>query len=947
MEHRIRMLGLKPILCLLSLCYVGFVAAQERAGVPYPEELQLQQAIMDAALDLDPLDYVDPLQPIQVEKPEGVISSEQSELEKIATEALRPVTLEEEISDQGLSDDLEQYGYDLFRTAPSTFAPVAGIPVPADYLVGPGDQFILQIFSSADTRYELTVTREGSLLVPEIGDVQVAGLTFLETKTVITERIQSSRIGSKVVLTLAKLQSIQVMIVGEAEKPGTYTVSGLSSLLNTLVATGGVKRTGSLRSIQVRRNNSIVAVFDLYEVQMRGRAGANIFLRNGDIIFVPPIGPTVSIAGEVLRPAIYEIKSEETVAEVVELAGGLLHTADKSKTQLERVTNSGSYTLVQAALAGESAMTPIKSGDLIRVFPVVDKMERVVLLVGNVLSPGGYEWTEGMTVSDLVSRSALRQGTDLSIGLIERENTDLKKTEVLYFNPSDAIESKKSPLDTVLMPRDKVWIFDTSRPRAKVLSDVVNEIERETAWSSLPEVVTVLGSAKFAGKFPLQLGTRIRDFLRLSGGFNAGLDREYVLLVRTEPVTNHMEFIHLDLSTEVSGPDYNPVLLPSDKIYLFDKQSSRSNLLSTDLETLRSQTRYGEASPIVEISGAVTAPGLYPLTPGMRVKDLIKAAGGMREKAFGLRAQLARQKGLNGEFTEIEQYSISLRNSSEALDGLSTVLKPYDSLVLRQKPEWIGSPKKVTITGEVLYPGTYEVDKRQTLCGLVSQVGGFTEDAYLFGTVFARESVRKREQEAINRLHRQLDDLAAQVHLSPGVEKDTKLPVNKGALDTFRVIRSLKPEDALGRMVIDIEKAVSNCDEAFDVVLEDGDSIFVPPLLSEVSVVGEVYFPTSHQYRPDRGTYDYINLSGGTKELAQREHAYIVQANGEVLSMRSVASTWGWLLSPKNLKVTPGSTIYVPLSVDRINGREFAESWIDIVYKLTISAASVDFLFGR
>lgn len=142
-----------------------------------------------------------------------------------------------------------------------------------------------------------------------------------------------------------------------------------------------------------------------------------------------------------------------------------------------------------------------------------------------------------------------------------------------------------------------------------------------------------------------------------------------------------------------------------------------------------------------------------------------------------------------------------------------------------------------------------------------------------------------------------------------------------------------------------MENAVTKCDESSDIVLENGDRIIVPKFQDEVSVVGQVYFPTSHKYRSDRAVLDYINLSGGAKELAQREHAYIVQANGEVMTVRSRASTWGWLLSPSNVKVTPGSTVYVPLSVDRINGREFAQSWVDLIYKLTLSAASINYLF--
>ncbi|MBT8440196.1 MAG: SLBB domain-containing protein, partial [Gammaproteobacteria bacterium] len=380
-------------------------------------------------------------------------------------------------------------------------------------------------------------------------------------------------------------------------------------------------------------------------------------------------------------------------------------------------------------------------------------------------------------------------------------------------------------------------------------------------------------------------------------------------------------------------------------IYVFDHEIDRVELIKADIERIKKQTGYGDLSPIVRVAGKVVKPGTYPLVPGMRVKDLLVAAGGMKEDAYGLNASLSRHELVNGEFSKTENITVKLQDSSAYSFNAEAILHPYDHLVLREKPEWNSKPKLVQIDGEVLYPGQYQVGKRDTLCSLVQRAGGFTEDAYLFGSVFLRESVRKREQEAMNRIFDQLDDLLVDVHISPGYGKDQKLPVNKNAHDLQKVIRQLKRPQAVGRMVIDVETAVKNCDEVADLVLEDGDRFIVPSYKEEVSVVGQVYHPTSHQYRDERAAFDYINLSGGTKEFAAREHMYIVQANGEVMTARSSVSGWGWLRSPTNVKVTPGSTIYVPLSVDRINSREFAQSWVELVYKLAISAASLKFVF--
>jgi len=954
MNH-VSSLGFKPLAIFLlfsSLASITNAATNLRQGVLEPEVQQRLRAISAAAEIAKEDSLPEPEVETAVDKLEILIpiDAEPSPIEKNAEEALAPPSLEDQILDQSIATTLEQFGYNLFTTIPTTFAPVEGIPVPPDYIVGPGDNFLVQIFSAADLQYSLVVTREGKLLVPEVGDIQVAGLTFEEAKLLIRKTLEQSRMGVKSVVTLANLHTIQIMLVGEVIQPGSYTVSGLSTLVNTLITTGGIKRTGSLRSIEVKRGGKVVATLDLYELLLRGDTSGNIYLRQGDVIFVPPIGPVVSIAGEVVRPAIYEIKTEESVSEIVKLAGGVLPTAALDKTQVERISAQGGYTLLQAGLDGEQALLPIKSGDLIRVFPVINQMDRVVLLEGNVLTPGGYQWQPDMRISDLIAdRSILRQGTDMKIALVERENRNAKNTEVIYFNLQRALDAPESASDLILEPRDRVRIFDIGSPRAAPLNRIVTKIRQQTPSGQRSSVVELKGAIRHAGTYPLEQGSRLLNVLAYGGGVGSRVDKNYSLVVRSSRETGFIEFISISLNQafEATNGDHNPVIEPNDRIYLFDDQSNRAEVIKEDIAALISQSNREQRSLVVEVSGTVKSPGRYPLTPGMRIKDLITAAGGLKEESFGAAATLARQIELADEFSRTDQIPISLTTSDPMLDGPSLVLQPADHLMLRQKPDWITKPKRVTVKGEVIYPGTYEVDKNETLCGLVQKVGGFTEKAYLFGSVFTRESVRQREQEALNRIYRQLDDLLADVHLSPGKDKDTKLPVSQSTLDTFRVIKELQPEKAAGRLVIDVESAVNRCDEVADLLLEDGDQLYVPAYQEEISVVGQVYFPASHQYRSDRGALDYINLSGGTKELAQREHAYIVQANGEVMTLRSMASTWGWLLAPSNVKVTPGSTIYVPLSVDRINGREFAESWVDLVYKLTLSAASVDFLFNR
>lgn len=941
-------LSLGLLLCTQAIAQGIEPIGYSRAGVLLPQDTQLSSAVQAAARVQDaPLDAPS----VDLAIPNNILlvpEEEPSEIEQDIQEALDPVTLEERIQQQVVQRDIEQFGYDIFSLTPTTFAPVESIPVPPDYSIGPGDTFVIRVFGAIDVEYRLVVTRDGALLVPEIGELQLAGLTFSEAKTLISNEIASARVGAKAIVTLAELHTLQVLMVGEVPRPGTYTISGLSTLLNTLITTGGVKRSGSLRNIQVRREGNIVAQMDIYNVLLKGFDQDNIHLRQGDIVFVPPIGNTVGIAGEVNRPAIYELKDETTVDEVLALAGGLQAAAAKQKTHIERISEAGSKTLVSADLSNDGGLTKVKNGDMIRIFPVLNKMEDVVLIGGHVLEPGGYQWRNNMYLSELLGNErALRQGVDYSTGIIIRESSKSKRTSVQYFNLGMAMQRPTSSSDPKLQARDEVIVFDTNSARSGILQGAVKKIIAQSTPDNPPAVYELAGAVRHKGVYPLQLGTRLLDSLVIGGGIQAGTDLSYALLVRKNPYTEHIEFIQLDLNRARRQPngDHNPILQAEDKIYLFDNSIDRAAVIAGDIDKLRKQTAYGEFAPVVTLTGKAKFPGNYPLIPGMRLKDLIQAGGGLTEDAFGRAASLSRRELIEGEFSVVDHADVKLSESAEDGYDANMILQPYDFVVLREKPEWFNTPRIVSIEGEVLYPGKYQVQKGETLCSLVRRAGGFTENAYLFGSVFTRESVRLREQEALDRIFDELDDRLMDVHLSPGFDKDTKLPITKGATDTLRVYQQLKRQKAAGRMVVDVEQAVNQCHETPDFVLENGDRLLVPRFKEEVSVVGQVYYPSSHMFRDDRAVFDYINLSGGMREFAQHEHVFIVQANGEVVSTRTELSTWGWALKPRNLVVTPGSTIYVPLSLDRINGREFAQSWADLVYKISISAASLDFLF--
>lgn len=235
-------------------------------------------------------------------------------------------SLQEEGATTTTNTELEQFGYSLFAGSPTTFAPATNIPVPANYIMGPGDTVIIQLYGQQNVTHELVITREGTLLLPEIGPIAVSGLSFDDLRAQIDEIVSTQLIGQQAAVTLGNLRSIRIFVLGEAFRPGSYTVSGLSTMTNALFVSGGITNVGSLRNIQLRRLGETIAELDLYDLLLEGDTSADQRLLPDDVLFVPPIGPTVAVSGEVIRPAIYEIKDEATTLEVLMLAGTYLHT---------------------------------------------------------------------------------------------------------------------------------------------------------------------------------------------------------------------------------------------------------------------------------------------------------------------------------------------------------------------------------------------------------------------------------------------------------------------------------------------------------------------------------------------------------------------------------------------------------------------------------------------
>lgn len=865
------------VICLLALIAVVSSAVSARTPAPISEQLQLLQQLSpeqraEALRLLQKKDKGMPTRPYPVSEPQIVkprsVQGESAQTEETAGDVLDQPDLATRREAEVAREALKQFGYDLFAGTPTTFAPATDIPVPLNYVVGPGDTVQVQLFGKENAEYALTVTREGELQFPGIGPITVAGLTFREMKAMLSERIARQMIGVKASITMGPLRSIRVFVLGDAYRPGSYTVSALSTMTNALFYSGGIRRIGSLRDIQLKRAGKIVTRLDLYDLLLRGDTSGDTRLQPGDVIFVPPIGKTAGIAGEVRRPAVYELRKEKTVRELLEMAGGLLPTAYPQAAQIERIGPGGGRELLDLDLRRKEGLdTRLRNGDVLRVYSVLEKMENIVLLSGHVERPGGYQWRKGMRLTDLIpSVDDLLPKPDLDYVLIRRELPPDRRIQVFSARLGAALQHPESEDNVYLRPRDRVIVFSLPNPDPNdVLSDSGLLVERE---EEAPSVQIDRSIAQRPGED--QSGAVVTD-------------RREVL---------------------------RPILLE-----------------------LRQQASLGKPARVVEIGGRVRAPGQYPLEPGMRISDLIRAAGGLHEAAYVLEAELTRYEIVDGKHRETEHIPVPLAALQAGDASADILLRPHDHLTIREIPQW-GEQEVVEVAGEVRFPGRYPIRRGETLRQLLQRAGGLTDQAFPDGAVFLREELRRKEQAQMDQLAAQLEADLAALQLSERADDSGK---GKDAAPLARsLLAQLQRTKAAGRLVIDLPGLLRGEARAeHDVLLRGGDKLFVPRKTQEVTVIGEVHYPTSHIYSPDMRRDDYIDLSGGFTYKADKKRVYIVRANGSVAA--SSASVW---FGRAGQEIRPGDTIVVPLDAERLRPLTLWTNISQILYQLGVAAAA-------
>ena len=548
---------------------------------------------------------------------------------------------------------LKPFGYDLFEGVPSTFAPVSDIQVPLDYIIGPGDNFNVLLYGNEPSNYELTVERDGRINFPKLGPIIVSGMTFSAARAAIEQRVSGQIVGAHVSVTMGELRSIRIFVLGEAEKPGSYTVGGLSTMTNALFVSGGVKKIGSLRNIELKRNGHLVTTLDLYDLLLHGDTSSDRQLIAGDVIFIPPIGRTVSVYGAVRRPAIYELKTEKTVAQAVDLAGGLLPDADEKTGQLERILQSRLREMQNIDLtvpAGRSM--ELANGDKLRIPSIRPTLENSVKLSGYVFRPGEFEYHAGLRLSDILSFDELRPNADLHYIMIRRLVPPEERVQVVSADLQRALNSRGSAADPELRPRDEIIVFNLSSSRERILEPIIRDLELQANPDSPEQIVSIDGRVKAPGRYPLEPAMHVSDLIRAGGSLEDAAYRGQAELTRYQVV---------------DGDARQTELIPVNLAAIWRGDTAADlQLKPYDVLVIKPIAMWMEPGNI-ELKGEVRFPGTYPIHQGETLSSVLQRAGGLTPSAFAEGAVFIREELKKREQDQLEILATRLQSDLAAL----------------------------------------------------------------------------------------------------------------------------------------------------------------------------------------------------------------------------------------------------------------------------------------
>jgi len=814
---------------------------------------------------------------------------------------------------KNLNVKLQQFGYNFFSGKPRL---ALSIPVDKSYVLGPGDELFLYVIGNPpgvdlSRITKLIVDREGKIYIPGLGVFYVWGMTLGEAENLI-----SKSLGTNIKLTVGRLRTFPVYVSGEVRRPGAVVVTGVNTVIDAIMMAGGIQKSGTLRDVIVTRKTSkgLKCIhIDFYKLLLEGKP-IDMKLKDGDVIFVSSIGKVAGIAEKVKRPAIYELKGNETVEDLIKMAGGLLPSSYKYKVVIQRYKNNRFLEVIEGTLDDRKFTSQqIKDGDLVVIKQVVSVPQNAVSIDGYTTYPGLYEYKEGMKLSELLKPDLFFIDSNMKFALIERRYPPGSIPSYITFSPEDVLSGKE---DVTLRPADKITLYRFGETQ-------------NIDFNKVKDAFVVEGEIKYPGVYAYKEGMKLSDILN-SDMLMINTNLYYAEIDRRDPET-------LDI-VEIK------------KFVPMDILKGKEDLEIHKLDVIKFYPKY--VYPPVKVSGLVKESYYLPYHKGLKLSEALSSAE-FTEDIKKLKVEVFREasKTKSSEsLQKAENIKVKAESGKEVIkqnvasiflydllvrkdSKVDITLNPGDRLVIQEvKPEEM--VEKVTVLGYVKNPRVFKINEKTTLYDVLKAAGGFRENAYPQGIIILRNSVKEMQKEriakAIALMKQELEKEEAGVMQSDLTPDE--LRARQSAFEAKRrLLEEIEKAQVTGRISgivvpYDIEKLRNS---PYNILLEDGDKIYIPKKPGSVLVFGETYNPSALVYVKGMTVRDYLAMAGGLTKDADKENIFVIKADGSVISSSNLNRGKDW--DGRNLpewgrpeeysdnildyKLMPGDAIIVPTEV--------------------------------
>ncbi len=823
--------------------------------------------------------------------------------EEKSVQPTKPVYRQDDKTTEKTVKKLKRYGQQFFKNK-NKLNPYS-VPTPANYVLNRGDKLSVNIYGGEPNDFELQVDRQGNIIIPQVGKVQVIGKSYKDAKETIKKECQKAYpTSTSVMVDIVEFSPIQVTVSGLVNAPGLYNLTTFSTIKDALIASGGVLPNGSYRNIVLKRGGTIYSTFDLYALIRYGDTSSDTALKNGDVIFVPPIKKEVVLKGAVNIPAIYELKDDEKFKDLFSFASGLKADANKRVVSLKRYSANRHIKVSTLSYDALQDLTP-KNGDVITTYKLSDLSANAVTITGNIVAEGDRELPSDRRLSTLLKKELyyfgkkgfFKKNTVFNYGVIKSVD------KIKAFNLKSVLSGKE---DYFLSNGDEIHIYSEKElgktPFVYVEGDVVDNSKQKYIYTKNMSLSDLFNIVKFK-----------RDSLDNNETISYIKDElDKNITIPSTKVTIQRTLHNKTLSfTKDAYFDANFKLKPYDIVafYEFDKTSDK--LTAT-------------------ITGEVFLPKEYEIGKSTTINHLIKLAGGLTRKALHSHFEIARYKS-DGVERHREIISLSL---DKALQKGVKIL-PDDEVKILPIANW-RDKKYITLKGQVRFPGRYAIEDGEKLSSVIERAGGFSENAFIEGAVFTRESVKKLQKERIQESVEKLRTKSLQLGASAtnaGEKAEDKTRMLEVVKQLEKKAKEIKP---IGRISINLYYDMDRFEQSpYDITLKDGDSLYIPTMSDTVTVIGEVLNPNTFVYEPNTTVDGYLGKAGGFTQVADEDHVYLVKANGEA---RRVDSSF--FMGSKQ-EVFKGDTIVIPMKLEIVSNIKYAKDVTSILYQLAVTAASL------